>query len=129
MNQANWEQFEKQHYLSLETFRKNGQGVATPVWFAVGDGAFYVTTMDNSGKVKRIRREGRVRIAPCDMRGELSGEWVEARARLVSDPNEYRQGKKLLNRKYGLKKSMFDLAALFMRTSRVMIAIERVDKK
>lgn len=129
MQQANWEQFDNQQYLSLETFRKNGQGVATPVWFAEGDGAFYVTTMDNSGKVKRIRRDGQVRIAPCDVRGGLSGEWVDAQARLVSDPNEYRQGKKLLNRKYGLKKSMFDLAALFMRTSRVMIAIERVEEK
>jgi len=79
-------------YLNLETFKKSGDGVKTPVWFAAdpardlsSDAAqLYAYTTRNSGKVKRIRNNGRVRIAPCDMRGNLLGEWVDARAEIVT---------------------------------------------
>jgi PPOX class probable F420-dependent enzyme len=117
-------QFEKQQFVSLETFRKNGQGVPTPVWFAEKDGIFYITTQNNSGKIKRIRNNGRVRVAPCDMRGSLSGEYVEAQARLVSDPQELQKGKAALNKKYGMQKRMMDLMASFNKTDRAILAVE-----
>src|SRR5260370_23304631 len=71
-------------YLNLETFKKSGQGVKTPVWFAAepsveldsNDAKLYVYTIGVSGKVKRIRNNPRVNVAPCDMRGELKGGWV-----------------------------------------------------
>ena len=70
-------------YLNLETFKRSGDGVKTPVWFAAdpandlaSDAArLYAYTVGNSGKVKRIRNNARVRIAPCDMAGKLLGEW------------------------------------------------------
>jgi hypothetical protein len=63
-------------YLNLETYRKSGKGVRTPVWFAVTPAdapaanipRFYVYTTADSGKAKRIRRSGVVKIAPCDVR-------------------------------------------------------------
>jgi hypothetical protein len=57
--------FEKQKYLNIETFRKNGEGVRTPVWFVQDGEVLYARTIANSGKVKRIRNNGQVKIAPC----------------------------------------------------------------
>jgi PPOX class probable F420-dependent enzyme len=86
-------------YISLETYRRNGAAVRTPVWFAEADGVLYVYSLANAGKVKRIRATPRVRIAPCGMRGNLSGEWIEAEARVV-EGDEEKRGHALLNRKY-----------------------------
>src|SRR2546425_10680254 len=97
--------FAGQKYLNLETFKKNGTGVRTPVWFAAdrsinldsNDAKLYVYTIGVSGKVKRIRNNPRVRIAPCDMRGGLKGQWVVARAEIVTGA-EAEHGMGLLNR-------------------------------
>ena len=124
MSDLNLKAFEKQNYLSLETFRKTGQGVPTPVWFAESNGVLYITTVDNSGKVKRIRNNVRVRIAPCDMRGSILGEWFEAQARLVSDAQEEEVAKKALDRKYGLQKRLLEMAAAGKKIDRVYLAVE-----
>ena len=78
--------FGNNRYLNLETFRKNGNGVKIPVWFVQDGNALFVRTIANSGKVKRIRNHQQVHIAPCKMDGTLLGNWMEASARLVSDP-------------------------------------------
>ncbi|MEW5868114.1 MAG: PPOX class F420-dependent oxidoreductase [Chloroflexota bacterium] len=121
-------QFDKQSFLSLETYRKNGQGVPTPVWFAAGEGVFYITTVKSSGKVKRIRNNAQVSVAPCNASGGLKGEWVAARARLVHDPQEAKTAKNLLNRKYGLQKRIFDLMSVFNKTEHVFLAVELEDR-
>ncbi len=77
-------------YFSLATFRKNGNAVPTPVWFAAAGDTYYVFSAPNAGKVKRIRLSSRARVAVCDIRGKLLGDWIEARARLVSDAEEIR---------------------------------------
>ncbi len=76
-------QFANQQFMNVETFRKNGQGVQTPVWFVQDDRTLYVRTVDGSGKVKRIRNNPRVRVMPCGVRGEPMGEWVEGQARFA----------------------------------------------
>jgi PPOX class probable F420-dependent enzyme len=96
-----------QKYISLETFRRNGQGVRTPVWFAGAEGVLYVYSLAAAGKVKRIRGNPRVRIAACDMRGNLRGEWIEAEARVAAGEEE-RRGHALLNQKYWPWKSIGD---------------------
>jgi hypothetical protein len=103
------EQFRKQQYLNLETFRRSGEGVKTPVWFAQDGESLYVVTMENSGKVKRIRRNGRVNVAACKMDGRLIGSWVAAQARPVDDPQVRLLANRLLNKKYGLIKKFLDL--------------------
>jgi PPOX class probable F420-dependent enzyme len=102
--------FEKQKYLNLETFRKSGVGVKTPVWFVQDGEVLFVRTASDSGKVKRIRNNSRVNIAPCRMDGALSGDWIPAVAREVNDPDIDRKVDKLLDRKYGLMKKLFSLA-------------------
>ncbi len=86
-------------YLSLTSFRRDGTGVATPVWFVADDGSLLVETDADSYKVKRIRRDPHVRIAPCDARGRLRGEPVEAEARILPE-SERARVEQLLAQKY-----------------------------
>jgi uncharacterized protein len=117
-------------YLNLETFKKNGDGVKTPVWFAADPSAsldsseakLYVYTIGVSGKVKRIRNNGRVRIAPCNARGGLLDEWVDARAEIVTSA-EAEHGMRLLNKKYVPWKQVLDFFASFRPRERTVISI------
>jgi PPOX class probable F420-dependent enzyme len=120
-------QFAKAKYLSLETFRKTGVGVRTPVWFAEDSSqtltTFYVYTLPHSGKVKRIRNNPKVRIAPCNMRGDLRGGWVDARARMCTS-DEAAKGQSLLKEKYSLAKSIGDFFSRLRGRVQCVLAIE-----
>ena len=76
--------FAGRQFLRLTTFRRSGEAVPTPVWFVAVDGGRGVFTAAEAGKVKRIRRDGRVRIVPCTYKGRPKGEEQEAQARLVT---------------------------------------------
>jgi PPOX class probable F420-dependent enzyme len=126
--------FDGKKYLNLETYRKNGKGVRTPVWFAAAPAGapavnippLYVYTTADSGKAKRIRRSGVVKIAPCDARGAVSGQWIDAHAEIVG-VEEFNRGMQLINRKYRPWKQILDLSAmLFSRHERIMLAIRPV---
>ncbi len=99
--------FEKQKYLNLETFRKSGVGVRTPVWFVQDGQELYIRTIADSGKVKRIRYNSQVNIAPCKMDGTLLSDWVQAEAREISNQEIDRMVDRLLSKKYGLMKTIF----------------------
>jgi PPOX class probable F420-dependent enzyme len=101
----------EQKYLNLETFRKNGVSIRTPVWFVNQGEILFVRTMANSGKVKRIRNNGQVNIAPCKMDGSVLGAWLPAKAHEVMDEDTGRKVDHLLDQKYGLMKKMFALAS------------------
>jgi len=75
-----------QKYISLTTLRKTGAGVATPVWFGEEDGKLYVMTRSDMGKTKRIRNNPQVRVAPCTMRGTVTGAEFAATARILRLP-------------------------------------------
>ena len=122
MPDPNLGQFDGQNYISLETFKKNGQGVKTPVWFVLHENAFYVYTEADSWKVKRIRNNPRVRVAVCNMRGHIKGPWLDATASRV-DGDERLTADKLLDRKYFLKK-IFNFLTRINRHQRAMIKIE-----
>jgi uncharacterized protein len=88
-----------QKYISLTTFRKTGAGVATPVWFGEQDGKLYVMTRSDMGKTKRIRNNPQVRVAPCTMRGTVTGPEFAATARILP-PEEHAGARQAINRKY-----------------------------
>jgi len=119
-----------QKYISVETFKKSGEGVKTPVWFAAdpttdisGPGAcLFLYTIGNTGKVKRIRNNGRVRLAPCTMRGEVTGEWVEGHAEIIRG-EEAARGMSLLSRKYFPWKQILNFFASFSRRERIVVTI------
>ena len=122
--QAALDAFDGKRYLNLETYRQSGRGVRTPVWFAAapveaGCPKLYVYSTAASGKAKRIRRTGVVKIAPCDARGQVTGSWIAAHATIVG-ADEFERGMRLLNRKYWPWKQILNL---FGRHERVVIAI------
>jgi uncharacterized protein len=88
-------------YARLTTFRRSGHPVSTPVWFALVGGRVHVFTDIDSGKVKRIRNNPRVRLAPADFRGRPRGESVEAEARILEDAAEREAADRALREKYG----------------------------
>jgi PPOX class probable F420-dependent enzyme len=122
--------FDGHKYLCLETFKKSGEGVRTPIWFAADPSSglnssspkLYIYTIANTGKVKRIGNNPRVRIAPCDYRGKILGEWVDAKAQMMTG-EEAARGMRLLNTKYFPLKQILGFFALFSRRERVVIAI------
>ncbi len=110
-----------QKYLSLETFKKSGEGVQTPVWFVLHEGALYVYTEATSWKVKRIRTNPQVRVAACSMRGVIKGPWIPATASFVEGA-EQRAAYTLLDRKYWVKR-ILNLLTRLNRHERAMIKI------
>lgn len=95
-------QFEGHQYINLETYRKTGQPVATPVWFTMDGDRLFVVTRSETGKVKRLRNNDVVRVMPCGMRGEPKGGWVGAKARFAT-PEETERALKQRSKKYGFK--------------------------
>jgi PPOX class probable F420-dependent enzyme len=100
---------DRQRYMSLGTFRRSGTEVATPVWFAAGDGKLYVFTAGDSGKVKRLRHSPRARVAPSDGRGRVRGPWRPATARILTDRGAIQRGHAALRAKYGWQMQLADL--------------------
>lgn len=91
---------EKEKYISLQTFRKNGVPVNTPVWFVISNDKMYVLTKESTGKVKRLKNNNSVNIAPCTFGGKLKGEWVSGKAEFVSE-SEVDEIMRLRSKKYG----------------------------
>ena len=112
-------QFTGRNYLNLESYRKSGAGVRTPLWFAEEGGILYVYSTADSGKVKRIRNDPRVRIVPSDLKGNPQGEWVEARAEIL-DADAAARGHRLLRQKYWMKRVMDFFGRLAGRRHAVM---------
>lgn len=117
-------------YLSLETYKKTGEAVRTPVWFAADPAApldpsaakIFIYTIGDTAKVKRMRNNPLVRIAPCDMRCNILGPWVDARAEFVTG-EEAARGMRLLNEKYFPWKQLLGFFALFSPRERIVIAL------
>jgi PPOX class probable F420-dependent enzyme len=88
-----------QKYISLTTFRKNGAGVATPIWFGEDGENLYVMTRSDMGKMKRIRNNSQVKVAPCTIWGKVTGAEFAATARVLP-PEEHARARQTINRKY-----------------------------
>src|ERR1700678_699334 len=87
-------------YVNLETFKRDGNGVKTPVWAAPLDGKLVVMSAGNAFKVKRLRRDPRARVAACDIRGNVRGAWLEATGRILEDGEYVRRAHAALRAKY-----------------------------
>jgi uncharacterized protein len=97
-------------YVSLTTFKKSGQRVETPIWFATAGGKLYMYSELDAGKMKRIRNNARIEVAPCTFRGKVIGPSVSGTAlELSAEKGVFVH--ELLNRKYTWKKRIFELGA------------------
>ena len=119
---------DQHRYLSLATFRRSGAEVRTPVWFAATGGQLYVFTAADSGKIKRLKRSPRARIAPSDMRGNVRDEWRDARARIVTDAVVIERAHQAMRTKYGWQLALTDLASRLTGRIRTRTWIELADR-
>ncbi len=115
-------------YIILVTWRRSGNEVRTPVWFAANsEKSFFCFSAAGAGKVKRLRNSSRARIASCDARGGNLGEWLEAKACLVNDDQvEITLAYSLLMEKYGIQMLLTNLMSWLggRINNRVVIRIE-----
>jgi hypothetical protein len=92
---------DRESYINLATFRRDGRAVETPVWFAARGRKLYVFSEAEAGKMKRLRNDGRLRLAACNVRGKLRGDWHEGVGRRVDDPASVAGAYDALLAKYG----------------------------
>ena len=94
-------------YVLLITYRRSGEGVPTPVWFGLRDGKAYVHTEPRTAKVRRIRANPRVRLAPCTMRGKPLGPAAEGHARVLP-PEEDASAEAAIQANYGVARRLYE---------------------
>lgn len=106
----------RSRYVSLTTYRKDGTGVATPVWHAVEDGELFIWTRSDAWKVKRIRNNSRVVVTACDVRGRIAegAPSAEGTARLL-EQSALELVRKLLVSKYTWQFWLIDWPARAVR--------------
>ena len=113
----------REPYINLETFKRDGSGVKTPVRCAPLEGTIVIFTDGTSFKVKRLRRNSRVRVAACDARGKLlsgeRGNWIEGSCEIVEDPAREARSYDALLAKYGWQMRLINISStLFGRIGR-----------
>ena len=99
---------DNERYISLETFKKDGGGVKTPVWAAPLDGKLVIFTDGTSFKVKRLRRNSKARAAACNARGAVKGEFYDGTCVIVEDPAKQERAHAALRKKYGWQMAILD---------------------
>jgi uncharacterized protein len=101
-------------YCLLVTYRRSGEPVPTPVWFGLAQGSVYIRSEADAAKVGRIRRDPRVRLAPCTVRGKPLGPPAEGRARVLDGPEQTR-AEAALQANYGLGRRAYEGVADALR--------------
>jgi PPOX class probable F420-dependent enzyme len=106
-------------YINLMSFKRDGNGVPTPVWAAPLDGKLAVFTAGDSFKVKRIGRNPKVRVARCDARGKLLGPWIDGTCAIIPDTGHQARMLQALGEKYGFQmRALNFFAAIAGRTKK-----------
>ena len=114
---------QKSSYMALTTYRKTGVAVTSPVWFAqIGD-ALYVVTEPHSGKMKRIRNNGQVQVAPSTVRGAPQGPAANGAARELTAAAECKAADEALSKKYGIQKKLFELLWKFQKVTPTFVEV------
>ena len=122
MNGNELTQFSNKKYINLETRRKSGQVIGTPVWFVQDGGKIFVRTDRKSGKVRRAQNNPSVRIVPCDFRGRPKGKWIDCTVQMA-DELESNHAKQLFDQKYGLSGRMLGIMYRLKKVDFVVLAI------
>jgi PPOX class probable F420-dependent enzyme len=106
----------------LVTYRRDGTPVPTPVWAAPGGGRLYVRSERDAGKLKRLRNDSRLLVAPCTVRGKPLGVPLEARARTLA-PTEEILAERALVARYGLGRMLFERTMDLLRVDMCFLEI------
>ena len=112
-------------YICILTYKKNGDGVSTPVWFIRKDNKIYIRTSNQSGKVKRIKNNNNVLYALCNISGRIKGEWHSGVAKIEPDVNKMIFSK--ITEKYGLIAQIINILYKIKKMEIIIISIESRD--
>jgi len=116
----NLDQFLDQKYINLETYKKDGTPVRTPVWFVIDNDLIYVITRESTGKVKRLKNNHDVRIVLCSFKGEPKNEWIKGKAeKIMGEKADI--AIKLRKKKYGMSAR---LVGLLRKGNSIVYSIE-----
>lgn len=96
----NLDDIKSEKYISVETYKKDGTSVKTPVWFTIKDNLVYVVTRDQTGKIKRLKNNHNVKIATCNIKGKISGKLISGTAEILGE-HETKEAVKRRDKKYG----------------------------
>jgi PPOX class probable F420-dependent enzyme len=110
-------------YMNLETYRRSGEGIRTPVWFVESGGLLFLLTRSDSGKVKRLRHNAEVKVAPCKMNGDLTGDWSPAEAAFVESEESIKTVKTMFEQKYGAALRISSAFSKLQKKKRVFIKV------
>jgi PPOX class probable F420-dependent enzyme len=122
-NVRGFEHLRGHKYCLLVTYKRTGEAVPTPVWFGRDDAAIYVRSEAHVGKVKRIRNDPRILIAPCTLRGKPLGPPAEGRARVLSESRDEEKAEAALQANYGLGRKLYERASRARVTKTVYLEI------
>ncbi|MDA4111765.1 MAG: PPOX class F420-dependent oxidoreductase [Thaumarchaeota archaeon] len=117
-------QFDKAKFLALETYRKNGETIRTTTFFAKFDGLLFISTTSNTGKVKRLRSNNKVRVVPSDFSGHVKGEWLDGSAKQVDNAEEINRVNHLLNKQHPILRRLRAITEIFSNAKRLVYSIE-----
>ena len=95
-------------YCVLVSYRKNGQAMPSPLWFGAANGKLYFQTSASGYKVKRIRNNPEVRVAPCTTRGKPLGAPFVGKARILPN-SEAPEAERILQSNYGLGRRIYTM--------------------
>ncbi|WP_284232470.1 PPOX class F420-dependent oxidoreductase [Arenivirga flava] len=129
-----WQELAQSQFVSVGTYRRNGALVTTPVWIAADGRNLVLTSEVRTGKVRRLRNDGRILMQVCDRFGRIlaGASQVPGVGRLVDDAEQERRALRCLRRKYGVQFSLVLRLERFIRlvqrrsADRVIISIEPV---
>ena len=119
------EQFFDQKYINLETYKKDGTPIRTPVWFVIGNDLIYVITRESTGKVKRLKNNQSVRIVTCSFKGQSKNGWVNGRVEKITG-EKADKAIKLRKKKYGMSARLIGLFTS-QKGNLIVYSIELID--
>jgi uncharacterized protein len=112
-------------YINIQTYKKNGQAVSTPVWFIRKDNKIYFRTSRKSGKFKRIENNNNVKFALCNISGKIKGEWHNGLAKIDPDINRLIFAR--INEKYGIVAHIMNVFYKIKKMEIIILYIEARD--
>ena len=115
-------EFAGHRHCLVVTYRRSGEPVPTPVWFGIADERIYFRSEERVGKIRRIRANDRVLVAPCDGRGKPLGSGVEARARVLPGEEEER-AEAAIQSNFGVGRRVYESAAMSVGPTGVYVEV------
>ncbi|MDR4510807.1 MAG: PPOX class F420-dependent oxidoreductase [Nitrososphaeraceae archaeon] len=127
MKQNIFDKISSEKYINLQTQRKDGNFVSTPVWFVIKDDEIFIRSGSNSGKIKRIRNNKNVKFASCNIKGKIKGEVYDAIANFEFT-SDYKEINLLFDKKYRVMVSLLKIFYKLKKINLKIVSLKLKDK-